>query len=171
MIGKYLKIFLGAAFLGLAVWNFYLVNIGYGLMALFASAISVLLLFKNEMIIVALWHMRKQNMEKSIKALNRIKQPQHLMRSQEAYWYYLKGITGAQQHSMSETEKYFRKALNLGLKNDIDKAIIKMNMATFAMTRRRKREATNLLAEAKKLDKNGMLDEQIKMIKKNMGRI
>jgi hypothetical protein len=39
------------------------------------------------------------------------------------------------------------------------------------MTKRRKREATNLMAEAKKLDKNGMLKEQIQMMKQQMKKI
>ena len=39
------------------------------------------------------------------------------------------------------------------------------------MTKRRKREATNLMAEAKKLDTNGMLKEQMQMMKKQMKKI
>jgi len=38
------------------------------------------------------------------------------------------------------------------------------------MTKRRKREAQLLLKEAKSLDKNGMLNEQIQMMKKQMKR-
>lgn len=171
MIGRYLKMFLIAASFGASVWQFSEVHIGYGILLLLLAGLLFLILVRNENMIQALWFMRKQNMEKAAVALERIKAPQYLMGKQEAYYYYLKGLTGSQIRSMSETEKLFRKALNLGLKNDIDKAIIKMNLATFAMARRRKREATNLLTEAKKLDKNGMLDEQIKMIKKQMGRI
>jgi hypothetical protein len=39
------------------------------------------------------------------------------------------------------------------------------------MTRRRKLEATNLLNEAKKLDKQGMLKDQIVMMKEQMKKI
>jgi hypothetical protein len=171
MISKYLKLFLIAATFALAVWNFIQVNIGYGIMLVLLSALILLLFFRNENMIIALWHLRKQNMEKAAIALHRIKQPEYLVAKQEAYYYYLKGLTGSQINSMADTERLFKKSLSLGLKNEIDRAIIKMNLATFAMAKRRKREATNLLAEAKKLDKNGMLDDQIRQIKKQMGRI
>ncbi len=39
------------------------------------------------------------------------------------------------------------------------------------MTKNRKREAEQLLIEAKKLDKHNMLDEQIKMMKQNMKKM
>jgi hypothetical protein len=39
------------------------------------------------------------------------------------------------------------------------------------MQKRRKREATTLLAEAKKLDKHGMLTDQVKMMQQQMKRI
>lgn len=54
---------------------------------------------------------------------------------------------------------------------DTDKAIAKLNLAGVAMTRRRKLEATNLLNEAKKLDKQGLLKDQIKMMKDQMKKI
>jgi len=39
------------------------------------------------------------------------------------------------------------------------------------MSKRRKREATTLLNEAKKLDKHGMMAEQIKQLKQQMKRM
>jgi hypothetical protein len=47
---------------------------------------------------------------------------------------------------------------------DMDLAVAKLNLAGVAMSRR-KLEATNLLNEAKRLDKQGMLKEQITMMK------
>ena len=54
---------------------------------------------------------------------------------------------------------------------DMDLAVAKLNLAGIAMTRRRKLEATSLLNEAKKLDKQNMLKEQITMIKDQMKKI
>ena len=48
---------------------------------------------------------------------------------------------------------------------------LKLQLAGIALTKRRKREATNLIAEAKKLDKHGMLKDQIQMVKQQMKRI
>ena len=52
-----------------------------------------------------------------------------------------------------------------------DLAMAKLSLAGILMQKRRKREATSLLSEAKKLDKQGMLSEQIKMMQKQMKRI
>jgi hypothetical protein len=46
-----------------------------------------------------------------------------------------------------------------------------MSLAGIMMQKRRKREATALLAEAKKLDKHGMLTDQVKMMQQQMKRI
>ena len=54
---------------------------------------------------------------------------------------------------------------------DMDLAVAKLNLAGVAMSRRRKLEATTLLNEAKRLDKQGMLKEQIVMMKDQMKKI
>ena len=54
---------------------------------------------------------------------------------------------------------------------DMDLAVAKLNLAGIAMTRRRKLEATSLLNEAKKLDKQNMLKDQITMMKDQMKKI
>ena len=52
-----------------------------------------------------------------------------------------------------------------------DMAMTKLNLAGIAMTKNRKREAEQLMAEAKSLDKHNMLDEQIKMMKQQMKKM
>jgi hypothetical protein len=47
----------------------------------------------------------------------------------------------------------------------------KLSLAGIAMQKRRKREATTLLQEAKKLDKQNMLAEQIKMMSQQLKKI
>ena len=69
------------------------------------------------------------------------------------------------------SEKFLKKAVKLGLSMDHDLAMAKLQLAGIAMTKRRKREATTLMAEAKKLDKHGMLKEQMQMMKQQMKKI
>jgi hypothetical protein len=54
---------------------------------------------------------------------------------------------------------------------DMDLAVAKLNLAGVAMTRRRKLEATNLLNEAKRLDKQNMLKDQIVMMKDQLKKM
>lgn len=72
------------------------------------------------------------------------------------------------QTNMNEAEKYFKNAINFGLSMDHDLAMAKLNLAGIAFSKRRKQEAQKLLGEAQKLDKRGMLDDQIKMMKQQM---
>jgi hypothetical protein len=53
---------------------------------------------------------------------------------------------------------------------DTDMAMTKLNLAGIAMSKNRKREAEALLSEAKKLDKQNMMEDQIKMMKDQMKR-
>ena len=72
------------------------------------------------------------------------------------------------QTNMNESEKYFKKAINLGLSMDHDLAMAKLNLAGIAFSKRRPQEAQRLLSEAQKLDKRDMLADQIKMFKQQM---
>ena len=113
---------------------------------------------------------RLQNVEKAEKYVNRIKQPQFLIRGQRAYFYYLKALTGGQKNSLGQMEALFRKALSIGLRNVQDQAMTKMYIASLCMQTGRRREAETLLAESKKLDKKGVLTDHIKDLKKQMGK-
>jgi tetratricopeptide (TPR) repeat protein len=123
------------------------------------------------MILLAFLRMRKQDLEGTQKWLDRIKKPESaLIKKQQGYFNYLHGIIHSQKN-LTQAEKYFKKALKLGLTMDYDVAMAKLSLAGIAMQKRRKREATMLLNEAKKLDKNNMLTEQIKMMQQQMKKI
>ena len=72
---------------------------------------------------------------------------------------------------MNEAEKYFKKAISIGLSMNHDLAMAKLSLAGILIQKRRKREATMLLNEAKKLDKQKMLSDQIKMMQQQMKKI
>lgn len=170
MIGLILKLLLTLGSLFYTVYLFAEGSWGWAICFIFVAAFFVLTIFRNENILLALNQMRLQNTEKASKYLNRIKQPQFLIKGQRAYYYYLSGLAGANSNSMGEAEALFRKALNIGLRNDQDKAMAKMNIAAICMGTGRRKEAEQLLTDAKKLDKKGVLTDYIKNLKKQMGR-
>lgn len=75
------------------------------------------------------------------------------------------------QTNLTQAEKFFKKALSLGLNMKHDIAMAKLQLAGIAMSKRRKREATMLISEAKKLDSQGVLKEQITMLKQQLKKI
>jgi tetratricopeptide (TPR) repeat protein len=171
MFHKNIKLIIAGLIVATAVWQFTESNIGNGIFLLLLTAIPIFLYFKNEFILLAFLKLRKQDFPGAQKWLTYIKNPESaLVRKQQGYFNYLHGIM-LSQTNINQAEKYFKKAIELGLSMDMDLAVAKLNLAGVAMSRRRKLEATNLLNEAKKLDKQNMLADQIKMMKDQMKKI
>lgn len=171
MFHRYIKLVIAAFILAAAVWQFTESNIGNGIFLLLLMSIVVLLYFKNEFILLAFLKLRKQDFEGAQKWLSYIKNPDTaLVRKQNGYYNYLQGIM-VSQTNLNASEKFMKKAIELGLSMDQDLAMAKLQLAGVAMTKRRKVEATKLLGEAKKLDKQNMLKDQIKMMKDQMKRM
>lgn len=171
MFHKNIKLFLASLLVGTAIWQFADKNIGNGIFLILLSLIVILFYFKNEFILLAFLKLRKQDFPGAQKWLSKIKNPETaLIRKQQGYYNYLQGLMLSQTNLM-QSEKYFKKAIELGLNMNMDLAVAKLNLAGIAMSRRRKIEATNLLAEVKKLDKQGMLKDQMKMMKDQMKKI
>lgn len=171
MFNKNFKLIIAALILAYAVYQFVEGNIGNGISLILLTSIFVFLYFRNEVILLAFLKMRKQDLEGTKKWLDRIKNPEGaLTQKQHGYYNYLNGIIFSQTN-LTQAEKYFKKALKLGLNMDYDIAMAKLSLAGIAMQKRRKREATTLLNEAKKLDKQNMLADQIKMMQQQMKKI
>lgn len=171
MFNKNIKLVIAGLILALAVYEFSEVYIGNGIMYTLLAAVFVLLYFKNEFILLAFMKLRKQNFPGAKRWLDKIKNPESaLVKKQQGYYWYLHGLMMSQEN-MNKSEKYFKKALRLGLSMKHDIAMAKLNLAGIALSKRRKREAQRLLKEAKKLDKHNMMADQIRMIKEQMKRI
>lgn len=171
MFHRNIKLILVALILVAAVWQFTESNIGNGIFLIFLSLVPLFLYFKNEFILLAFLQLRKQNFDGAKKWLSKISNPETaLVQKQQGYYNYLQGLM-LSQTNLLQAEKFFKKAIELGLNMDMDLAVAKLNLAGVAMSRRRKLEATNLIAEVKKLDKQGMLKDQIAMMKEQMKKI
>jgi len=171
MYHRNIKLIIAGLIIATGIWQFTESNIGNGIFLLLLSTIFIFLYFKNEFILLAFLKLRKQDFPGAQKWLSYIKNPKTaLIKKQQGFYYYLHGLMLSQTNIM-QAEKHFKKALDLGLNQSTDRAIAKLNLAGVAMSRRRKLEATNLLNEAKKLDKQGLLKDQIKMMKDQMKKI
>ena len=170
MFNKNFKLTIAALIIAFAVYQFTLGNIGNGIMYILLSLIFVFLYFKNEFILLAFLKLRKQDFDGAKSWLNKIRNPEAaLITKQQGYYHFLHGIM-VSQTDVNESEKRFKKAVSLGLSMDHDMAMAKLNLAGIAFTKGRKQEATILLKEAESLDKQGVLKDQVKMMKDNMKR-
>ncbi len=171
MYNKNFKLILAVLIVAYAVYQFTRNEILTGISLILLAGIFVFLYFKNEIILLAFLRLRKQDFVGASRWLDRIKNPDKaLVTKQQGYYNYLKGLMMSQTN-MTKAEKFFRKAIKLGLNMDQDLAVAKLNLAGIVMMKRRKREATTLLNEAKKLDKHNMLKDQIQQMKQQLKRI
>lgn len=165
-MNKNLKLIFAALLIGLGIYMmFFTREIGWGVIIFLLSAFPIFLYFKNEYILLAFWHLRKQNMPKAAQWLEKITNFQPMLhKSQYGYYHYLMGLTFAQD-SPAKMEPYMKKALDYGLNMKQDRAMATLNLAAVAISKGRKQEGQRLLEEAKKLDSAGMMTDQIKMMK------
>ncbi|MEX0811233.1 MAG: hypothetical protein WD048_03385 [Chitinophagales bacterium] len=171
MYTNYIRGGLAVAILAFAIYLFFVGWPGSGVLLILLAILVGLTIVFNEALVIAFLFVRKGNMEKAKKVLGWVKTPEGLLNMTEAYYYYLMGMLEMQTNSLGKAEKFFKKALKTGLVVSTDQAVSKLNLAGIAASKRKKREALNLLAQAKKLDTNKMLGEQIKMVEFQLGRI
>lgn len=168
---NFVRIILAFVLLGgavsLIVFGFW----GWGILTLILAILVCVTFFFNENMLIAQFYLRKENMEKAKQWLNRITNyEKQLIRAQHGYYNLLIGLIESRTAPL-QSEKYFKKALSLGMQMDHNVALAKLSLAGIAMAKRNKREATQLLQEAKKADKNKLLADQIKMMKDQMGML
>lgn len=166
---NFIRLIIGFAFVGAAVALMIFSFWGWGILLVFLSILVFLTYFYNEHMLIAQWHLRKDNMAKAELSLMRIKSyEKELNRVQFGYYNLLIGLIESRKAPM-KSEKYFKQALTYGLHMDHNVALAKLSLAGIAMAKRNKREAQMYLTEAKKADKNKLLADQIKQMKDQMG--
>ena len=144
---------------------------GWGIIVLFLGGFVLLSYFFNENMIMAQWFLRKEKPEKAEEWLLKVTDyEKQLKKSQHGYYNLLIGLIETRKAPM-KAEKYFKRALTLGMKMSHNTALAKLSLAGISMAKRDKREATRYLQEATKDDKNKLLTEQIKMMKGQMAQM
>ena len=157
---------MGAA-IALCVFGFW----GWGILVLFLGGFVLLSYFFNENMIIAHWFLRKEKSEKAEEWLLKVTDyEKQLNKKQWGYYNLLIGLIESRKAPL-KSEKYFKKALSLGMKMSHNTALAKLSLAGIAMAKRNKPEAKRYLEEAAKDDKNKLLADQIKMMKAQMGQM
>ena len=111
---------------------------------------------------------KKSEVEKAERRLLRIKDPDHALHAVNEL-----PITSCWGPSVRNATRTVlndcSKALEIGLSRQ-EKAMAKLQLGAIAMQKDRRREDEALVAEAKRLDKGKLLDDQIAMVKQGLKR-
>lgn len=165
------RLIAGFAILGASITLMVFGYWGWGILVLLISLLTLVTYFYNENMLLAQWFLRKDNMPKAELFLRRITNyEKQLISVQHGYYQLLLGLIESRKAPM-QSEKYFKKALALGMQMDHNIALAKLSLAGIAMGKRNKREAQMYLSEAKKADKSKLLADQIKQMKDQLGML
>lgn len=162
MITRLLKILVAAASVAYTVLLYTQGSWGSAIGMTLLSIVLVLVNLRSVRLVVAFANLRMQRMEDAVKWLNRIK-PAQLWPGQRGYYHFLLGSV-TMQHNLIEAEASLRKALSLGLRQDHDKAAVKLNLAVCLSAKQDRKRAMVMIQEAKRLDTKGMLKGDIKQV-------
>jgi hypothetical protein len=144
---------------------------GWGILVFLIGGLVLLTFFFNENMLVAQYYLRKENSDEAEKWLLKITDyEKQLFKAQHGYYNLLIGLIESRKAPL-KSEKFFKKALSLGMTMSHNIALAKLSLAGIAMAKRNKREALQYLSEAAKEDKNKLLAEQIKMMKGQMAQM
>jgi hypothetical protein len=168
---NFIRLIISFALLGAAIALMFFSYWGWGILLIFLALIVLVTFFFNEKMLIAQYFLRKEKMDKAELWLNKITNYEsELLRAQHGYYNLLIGLIESRKAPM-QSEKYFKRAISLGMTMDHNIALAKLSLAGIAMSKRNKREAEMYLQEAKKADKNKLLADQIKMMKAQMGQL
>lgn len=168
---NFIRLIIAFAILGAAIALMVFGYWGWGIPLVLVAILVALTFFFNENMLLAQYHLRKENMDNAKVWLDKIKNyEKELVSAQHGYYHLLIGLIESRKAPL-QSEKYFKKALSLGMTMDHNVALAKLSLAGIAMAKRNKREASMYLQEAKKADKNKLLADQIKMMKDQMGML
>ena len=162
MITRLLKILVAAASVAYTVLLYTQGSWGSAIGMTLLSIVLVLVNLKSVRLVMAFANLRMQRMDDTVKWLNRIT-PAQLWPGQRGYYHFLLGSV-TMQNNLIEAEANLRKALSLGLRQDHDKAAVKLNLAVCLSAKQDRKRAMVMIQEAKRLDTKGMLKGDIKQV-------
>lgn len=162
MLIRLFKLLLAAASVGYTVLLYTQGSWGAAVGMTLLSVVLILGNLRSVRLVLAFANLRMQRMEEAVKWLGRI-QPGQLWPGQRGYYHFLLGSV-TMQNNIIEAESHLRKALSLGLRQDHDKAAVKLNLAVCLSAKQDRKKALIMIQEAKRLDTKGMLKADIKQV-------
>lgn len=165
---NYVRLIIGTALVAGMVALFVFGHWGWAILVLLLALIVFITFFFHEYMLIAQYYLRKENLEKAEQWLRKISNyEKQLVRVQHGYYFLLLGLVESRNAPL-KSEKYFKRALSLGVHMDHNVALANLSLAGVMMAKRNKREAERYLQLAKKADKKKLMAEQIKMMQDQM---
>lgn len=107
--------------------------------------------------------LQKGQLQEAEQLINMTRRPDFLLKKHRAYYHFTKGMIALQKKDLAPGEVHLKAALDDGLRNNMDKALVTLNLAHIYYVQKRKKEANIYLEKAKSFETNDlMIREKIK---------
>lgn len=151
-INIYLRFALIALFLGGGIALAFLYGFWYSFPLLLIGLILLIGYILFGTIQSAAELMQSADFEKSEQRLNLTLNPKWLYSTNRAYYYMIKGSIAMARKDIDESEKWLRKAKEIDVPTDNEKAMLELQMANIMASRNKWKQAKLHFRNAKKLD-------------------
>lgn len=135
-------------------------------MYLVLAAVGLLIwgYFNDGTVYIACQQLKRENYEKAEKLLSKIKNPDHLQKSQKSYYHFTKGFIELNKQNLAESFNQFTAALELGLRTENDTSIVTLTLASIELERKNFDEARKYLIKTKDIKHKPELKPEIERI-------
>ncbi len=104
--------------------------------------------------------LRKGKIEQAEKLIGMNRKPEFLLKQHRAYYHFTKGMIAMQKKELTTGEMHLKSALELGLRNDNDKALVSLNLAHIYYVLKRENDSMTFLQKAKAFESNDLMIKQ-----------
>ena len=138
--------------------------------AWYLYATSIILLFTHFAfgnVWAAFSKLQKGKIDEAESLINQIKKPEWLVKQNQTYYYFIKGMIALQQEDLAEGEKQLKIALDRGLWSGNDNALCALNLAHTCFVEKRYDDTQNYLRKAESFHpSDSMIKQKIEEMEK-----
>ena len=103
---------------------------------------------------------QKGNVTEAENILNQIKRPEWLYKKNRAYYHFIKGMIALQRKELEVGEQHMKEAVQLGLRNNNDNAMARLNLAHISFVQQRYTTAKKQLEKVKAYQPSDLIIKQ-----------
>lgn len=116
---------------------------------------------------LAFSRLKKGRVDEAENLLAEIKKPEWLLKTHRSYYHFTNGMIALQKKNLESADQHLQEALQRGLRNDKDKALVTLNLAHIHLMQQKLDSSRSFLDKAKLLNTNDLLiKEKIKELEK-----
>ncbi len=126
---------------------------------------------KHGTVLQASKHFKNQDYEAAAKALDEIKNPNHLAANRRGYFEFMRANIALQRNDFETAEYHFQLASKFPLGGNNDKAYVLIHLANLALRKKDIGRVKTYLQKAKELATTSRAKDIIKTIEKEVGKV